>query len=465
MGLIAAFALWGWFDVRNRASVDPNRRWVHKTDFTVYTEAGAAFFDGRDPYTVTNPRGWGYLYPPLFAILVAPLHALDTKNQALVWFVLSVLMGWGCYRELVRIARRLLPDDPADGIFGPIPTWLGAAAVTAAMLPALNCLQRGQVGVAKLYFLLLGFRLLVESRTVIGPLVAGCVLGFPIVLKITPVLPVAITGFQQLTSACYARARAAWARAGAFWLGTAGGLAVFLLLLPAALVGWQANLHHLGTWWNEVAIRAESTSADDFAGDSTTVRNQSLTNAAHRLGNWAHYYFSGGPHEHGPAQLRRGGPGLLMDAPLVDHVLWVVRVGALGLVTAVGFRMARAQDQLGQAASFGLACAATLIVFSIARGHYFVMLLPAVTFVCLWLLRQGRANLAAVLAIVPGVLVIAHYALLDFAGRIGLLGLGTTLWFLTACVSLLCTRRLAALQAGASPPFVPVSAIDRPIAA
>ena len=25
---------------------------------------GAAFFDGREPYDVTNIRGWKYLYPP-----------------------------------------------------------------------------------------------------------------------------------------------------------------------------------------------------------------------------------------------------------------------------------------------------------------------------------------------------------------------------------------------------------------
>jgi len=50
-------AVWGWFDVRVRGTIDPNSA-IHKTDFTVYTEAGAAFFDGRDPYKVTNPRGW-----------------------------------------------------------------------------------------------------------------------------------------------------------------------------------------------------------------------------------------------------------------------------------------------------------------------------------------------------------------------------------------------------------------------
>jgi hypothetical protein len=465
IGLIAGFAVWGWFDVRSRGAIDPHRRWMHKTDFTVYTEAGAAFFDGRDPYSVTNTRGWGYLYPPLFAILVAPLHTLDTRNQVLVWFALSVLLGWGCYRELVRIARTLLPHEPERGIFGPMPNWLGGAAVTAAMLPALNCLQRGQVGVAKLYFLLLGFRLLLAGRARIGPIAAGCVFAFPIVLKITPAVPVAVAIGQQWTQAWYAPARRGWSRAATLCLGTVAGLAVCLLVLPGALVGWRANLDHLGTWWNTVALHAESTSASDFAGDSTTVRNQSLTNATHRLGNWADYYFAGGPPDDGPAQLRLGGAGLLMDAPLVDGILWLVRAIVACLTVAIGFRMAKAQDQLGQAAAFGMACAATLIVFSIARGHYYVMLLPAVALVGLWLLRHGRSRWAVTMSVVPCVLVIAHYALLDIAGRIGLLGLGITVWYLAAAAVLLWPERNATAQGGARGVLPKRAAAERPLAA
>jgi hypothetical protein len=463
LGLIVAFAVWGWLDVRTRGTVDPNRRWIHKTDFTVYTEAGAAFFDGREPYSVANPRGWGYLYPPLFAILVAPLHALDTRDQVFAWFVASVVLGWGCYRELVRIAGRLRPGEPRDGPFGPIPTWLGIAAVTAAMLPALNCLQRGQVGVAKLYLLLLGFRLLVDRRAALGPLAAGGAFALSITLKITPIVPVAVAIIDKWTGAWFSRSKSAWTRAAAVTAGTAAGLAICLFVLPGALVGWQANSRHLSTWWHTVAERAESTSDDDFAGDSTSVRNQSLANATHCLGNWVHYYFAGGPHDHGPQQLRRGGPGLLMDAPWVDRILLGVRALAGCLIVAVGARMARSGDKLGEAAAFGLACAATLVIFSIARAHYYVMLLPAVTFVSWWLLVGGRRRMAVALAIVPCVLVIGHYVLVPFAGRVGWLGLGTTLWYLTACTALLWPPRAAAAQAPGASAAPTVS--ERPLAA
>jgi hypothetical protein len=63
------------------------------------------------------------------------------------------------------------------------------------------------------------------------------------------------------------------------------------------------------------------------------------------------------------------------------------------------------------------------------------------------------------------VLVIAHYALLDIAGRIGLLGLGITVWYLAAGMALLWPERTAAAQAGASPELPKRAAAERPLAA
>ena len=101
--LLVALTIWGYVDIRHRGAVVPSHPDWHRTDFTVFTEAGAAFFDGRDPYQVTNLRGWYYLYPPLFALVVAPLSALDSQSQVLVWFWASAAMAFGCFFE----ARRL----------------------------------------------------------------------------------------------------------------------------------------------------------------------------------------------------------------------------------------------------------------------------------------------------------------------------------------------------------------------
>jgi hypothetical protein len=448
--------LWGWFDVRNRGRYSPADHYGHKTDFTVYTEAGAAFFDGRPPYEVTNPRGWRYLYPPLFALFVAPLHRLAPENQVYLWFLVSLAACWGCFTELRRIGRVVLPSTNLDGSFGRIPTWLGALAAGAATIPALNCLQRGQVGIAKLYLLLWGFRLIVENRSLWQPVCGGILLALAITLKITPIIPACIAGAGQALVAWQTRRPPAYRAAVATNAGLALGMVVWLLLVPAIVLGWRANLAHLDSWWQKVAAKAEDTSEDDFAGNSTTVRNQSFANAAYRFGNWAHYVLAGGPSDKGPEQLRKGGHGLLMDARGVEKAIFALRATAGILLLAVCYRLSLSVDRLDQAAAFGLACLSTLVIFTIARGHYYMLLLPGNVFVPLWLVRAGKVRLAMVLAVTPLLLVFAHYLGLNYAGRIGLLGLGTAVWYFIACGELLATPLQQARTA--SPPLpVPMS--------
>jgi hypothetical protein len=434
--LALALGAWGWVDVRARGTVEPGK--IHMTDFTVYTEAGAAFFDGRDPYEVTNPRGWGYLYPPLFAMLVAPLHAFDPPTQVLVWFSISALLCWGCYREAVRTAHALLPPASDEGAFGPIPDWIGYLAIATVALPALNCLQRGQVSVLKVYLLMLGLRVWVEHRAAVGRFVAGNLVALPIVLKIIPALPVGVLLLQQLVASWYRPARRpALIAAASGGAGTLCGLALGFFLIPAALVGWNANWQHLNHWYGWVAHASERKIDDRFEGDSTSVRNQSLVNAARLAGNWAHYYLGNGPHDLGPEQYRKGGRGLLMESATADLLLLATRGVAACLLLAAAWRAGSARDPLARAAVFGLACAATLIVSPVARVHYFCMLWPAALLVPTWLLSEGRRRTAIALAFAPAALVIVYYCSMKITGRVGLLGLGITLWYAAACLLLI----------------------------
>jgi hypothetical protein len=436
--VVVAIVIWGLTDVRQRARIDPHNVTVHKTDFTVYTEAGAAMFDGRDPYQVANPRGWKYVYPPLFAIVVAPLHTLDPQFQVILWFAISMCLCWGCYRECVRIAAILSPGEPIEGVFGPVPAWIGFAALAAAILPVLNCLQRGQVGVALLYFLLLGFRLLVESCTARRSFLAGVVFALPIVLKATPLLPVVFVLGQQGIAAVYSlRPRSELARFGACFSGTICGLALFLFFVPAAFIGWGTNLHHLDTWWKTVATHEENSLIENFAQDNTTDRNQSLTNAVHHFGNWTMEHLKTGRTIHQQESPRYDAKRQPMDAPLVNTFLLLVRVVLGCLVVLMGYRVARSQDRLGQTVAFSLAYLLTLVVCQIARAHYFMIWFPVVMFTCLWLIREKRPRLAVVFAVVPGTLVTAHYVFLHSAGAIGLLGLGTALWYSAVCLTVL----------------------------
>jgi len=433
--LLAALTIWGVVDVRRRGFAEPAGQ--HKTDLTVYTEAGAAFFDGRRPYEVCNPRGWTYVYPPILALTLAPLHVLPLQQQTMVWFFLCLAMCWGIYRGSARIVA--LVDRGDVGRAGLFP-WLGLVAAATAALPVLNCLQRGQVSILILYLLLLGFRLVLEGRSLGASLLGGAILALPVAIKIVPILPVGILLF--VLGASYLRAR--WNRAAdepsggkrlvGGTLGVAAGLFLFFFLAPAAMVGWDANLRHLETW-NRLVLSsaAEGTATPGFEKDTHSVRNQCLGNALYRLGNFGAYMTVGGPVD--PLVDGDNPPPRMMDNPNANAILLFVRVVLLLALLLSALKLGLGDNvPLGQAAAFGLACAALLVVSPVARNHYFVLMTPAVLFVPLWLDRQGFSRAATWMAVVPGALILLQYAFLFHVGRIGLLGLGTTGWLMAAMI-------------------------------
>ncbi|MGQ0635718.1 MAG: glycosyltransferase 87 family protein [Planctomycetaceae bacterium] len=473
LGLAVALAVWCAVDVARRAVVDPAQPSLHMTDFTVYTAAGAAFFDGRDPYEVANLRGWKYLYPPLFALLVAPLYKLTPPLAASVWFGLSALMGFGCYFECRRLVLALSRPDRSPGrpeTAGPevqnqsdvaaLPNWLFATALAAVALPALNCLQRGQMGVALLYFLLVGCRLAFTGQTWAAWLSGGIALALPIALKLTPALPAAAVAGSLLVAALAIHIRnrppaidtsaAGWSRFGFVGVGLVAGCLLFFLLIPSALVGWSANLAHLHTWYVKVASRVDDVRSDDFGENVASLRNQSLHNAAFRCGNWVACRFFGGPDDLNMKVTRATMP---MDAPLASLAVSTTRGLALVALVCVLVRGAWRGDRLLMAAAFGLACIATLVISPVSRGHYFVFWAPAVVLVPVWFLQHGRRRAALLAALAPVVLTWLHYAALPIAGRAGLLGLGTTAWYFAVCLSVLRSADpICAAQAGAESP-------------
>lgn len=458
LGLVIAFAIWGWVDVIPRGMINRQHINEHRTDFTVYTEAGAAFFDGRDPYQVSNPRGWRYLYPPMFAILVAPLHALRPMWQVAVWYVLSVGMLFGCYFELRRILDAVFrrSELAADGVSRVLP-WICAAAIATALLPAFNCLQRGQVEVFKLYLLVLGFRIALTGTRVGHWLVAGMVFALAGILKLTPLLPVGCLLLYELLAAWADRREAhVWRRPVSLATGLGAGLLMFAFGIPAALTGWEGNLRHLHTWSSKVVTKVVDVRTSDFGEDVRTIRNQSLDNAAYRFGNFLNWEFAGGPddtlidHPH-EASLR-----LPMDDPTAGILIVLGRVLALATLLLFVVRASSQNDPTVRGTVFGLACVATLVVCPVARACYYVLFLPAIPFVCERLFRSHKPLMANAFAWLPVVLVWLQYLLIPLSGRLGLLGLGTTVWFLASCALLECQARRRS-----SPSTLPSTPLER----
>jgi hypothetical protein len=110
---------------------------------------------------------------------------------------------------------------------------------------------------------------------------------------------------------------------------------------------------------------------------------------------------------------------------------------ALTMLLAVGLALTAVDEQAGALAGFGLACAVPLIVSPIAWTHYYSILLPALVFLPYWMLRQGLRTSALLTTLVPGLLVATHFLRRSWAGPIGLLGIGITIWYFAAGLRIL----------------------------
>ncbi|MGQ0694510.1 MAG: glycosyltransferase family 87 protein [Nitrospiraceae bacterium] len=439
--VVAVLLVWGFTDVRRRADLDPHNIGRHQTDLTVYTEAGAAFYDGRDPYTVTNPRGWHYLYPPLFALLIAPLHVLPTSWQGVTWFLLNLLMAAGCLSECRKIAQGIKeafagrqPPDRRE-----LPGWIVIAAAAAVLFPLLDTLQRGQVGIAVLLPLLIGFRVISQAQGPFSWFLGGTILAFPVVMKVTPVLPVAILLLQQFISAVRTeRSPIAVRRFVHCVSGFAVGMILFLLLVPTILIGWDDNIRHLRTWYTGVVANERLGETHNF--DPHSVRNQSLNNAVYRLGNWLADTMTAGPDDRGTSLPTAPPMRFPIEAPIVRTMLAVPLALLALLLIVVAVRWHWESEGTAQVAVFGLACAMSLPLSPISWGHHFVILLPGMLFLP-WALCETHRSAARWLAIVAAALSLGHYITLELAGaiagKLGVLGIGITIWCVVAGAYLL----------------------------
>ena len=420
--IIIAMSIWGLTDVRRRASLEH----THRTDITVFTTAGAAFFDDRDPYAVKSPRGWQYNYPPLFAIAFAPLSKLQTTTAAIIWFGINIAMGFGCYFEARKLTA-LLGAELAPR--GPRPAWLWIAPAVALLFPTLNCLQRGQVGVLLVYLLMLGLRITVQKPNATGAFLGGLVVALAAVIKLFPILPACFLlgqlGTLLLTRRGGERALSRVAGAGA---GLVAGLVLFLFVVPAVFTGWDANLGHLDRWMDQVVLNRGDL-ASDTGFNIHSVRNQSLKNAA--------YLLSTGDE-----------PSPEAGGEVFERMVLIVRAAMFVLLVGTWLAGRWKYTALGLVACFGLACQLTLMISPLSWAHYFTIELPALLFVPMWFWAGGQVRAAKVIAIVPAVLSLLHYTAMPLTGPVGLLGLGTATWFTAVCLLGLAVDRAS----GSGPP-------------
>ena len=454
IAVLVGLAIWCWVDVWPRGRLDPDRPDTHRTDFTVYTTAGKAALAGENPYSVTNARGWSYLYLPSFALVVSPLAILPEGWQCIVWFWISVACLYGAFREFALLNRWAFPGDGSVNA-GQKASWGGIVCLFGFSLATLNCLQRGQVGILQLYMTLLGGRMILTKATRMSAMVGGAILAGAIILKISPALPTVILvgGLAFMAMRTHASqmpgGTRSWSRMRPLTvtIGLLTGLAVGIWIFPASIVGWERNQTYLETWRRDVLARTNELSNDPFAGDSHSTKNQSPMNGFWLLGNTLL------SQENTRLGTRKLTP---MDLPLGRLVLTTVRYVSIvsTAVALVAILWRGGTNSL--LVAFAVANAATLLVVPISRGHYFMAMWPAAVWVPRWLKRYeaepreqcvhrqslGTSKFTGVvqrkvskfhlknflLTQIPPILLILHYTLERFTGPLGVLGIGVWLW-------------------------------------
>jgi hypothetical protein len=327
-----------------------------KGDLNVFLRAAWAIRAGADPYAVTDDNGFHYHYPPLLAILLAPLAdpPAGADRTAMLPYAISVALcyvlnliclAFAVHRLAGAIEEKARGRLPLSGRTGSRGWWaLRWLPVLACIIPIGHTLMRGQVNLL-LLALFAGFLAdLLRGRN----FRAGLWLAGAICLKIIP---------------AYLLLLPLWRRDGRCLAGCAAGLAIGLAVVPLICLGPARTVECYREMTHAVLLPGLGGGADESRAEEltnqTATEGQSILTAMH---NTLHYHSAIRPPKASPA------------VRLVSHLLG----GLLTLATlwAAGWR--RRDDGLDIVLFFGLLVLNMLLISPVCHLHYFSLALPLV---------------------------------------------------------------------------------------
>ena len=233
---------------------------IERTDYTVYRAAGQAVLDGTSLYEAHNSRGWHYIYPPPFAILMVPFAKLSKAWGSFLWYVISITGLASALIMSVRMAREAVfpfSRDVDPWTLYEIPLFLASPWLVSGVMRCQVSEFIVWLMIASVYFSRCGRNFLAGTSLASAALIKA----FPVAL---------------LVYFCWRRQ---WRFMGAFlFCIVVGGF-----ILPSLVYGWQKNLNYWLEWINLVAGPALSTddarTNNPFYGEllqTLKSRNQSI---------------------------------------------------------------------------------------------------------------------------------------------------------------------------------------------
>ncbi len=294
----------------------------------MYTAAAQAVLDGGNIYQAHNVRGWAYVYPPPFAILMVPFAKMSVFCGSLVWYLISVGLIVAAVAMCVRMVREAQPMKVNGFVLAAVPTLL-------LLVWIMSGLARGQANALLLWLVVAALFWHRKGRDALGAVsLAGAML-----LKVFPAVLLAYF---------------VWRRRWRFVIGTLAAAVVLAFVLPAAVFGWHQNLALLQEWTQIVAKPALATEAErvDTALFGQLISAQKLRNQSLE-----------------PVLWRLTGPALARPLAVGITLIMAVTIWLVG-------RRARPDGELLVVSAF---LVWMLLAQPLAESHYFVLLLLPLT--------------------------------------------------------------------------------------
>lgn len=350
-GFFAVLVIFGVL-VEMRSALQRTR----KGDLDVFLRAAWAIRANGNLYTVTDDNGFHYHYPPLLAILLAPLAdppagaertgMLAYPLSVAICYILNLLcLFFAVHRLAGALERRSAGRFPLTWPSGSRGWWaLRMVPILACVIPIGHTLMRGQVNLL-LLALFAGFLadLLDGRRFRAGLWLAGaiCVKIIPAYLLLLPL----------------------WRRDGRCLAGCAAGLIIGLALIPLLALGPTRTIGCYRDMTQTVLLPGVGAGSDasraEELTDQTATEGQSILTALH---NTLHPRFATRPHKASPTVRAIS---LLLGGLLTVATLW-----------AAGWR--RRGQGVDVVLFFGLLVLDMLLISPVCHLHYFSLLLPLV---------------------------------------------------------------------------------------
>jgi hypothetical protein len=353
---IAALAILLAFLVSFGALVEMRSAFMQRrmTDLGVYLRAGWAVRSGADIYDVTDDNGWHFQYPPLFAILMAPLadppagaehaRAVPYAISVAIWYALGIFFLAVGVNSLASALEQTSSDPRVRALPRGCRRWwaLRLIPVIACLAPIGHTLMRGQVNLLWLALLCgMAAAAVRGQHWKTGLWLAGgvCLKVLPLFLLILPL----------------------WRRNARALAGALAGLIVGLAVIPSAVFGVSRTADYYREYATKLLLPGLGQGTDQSRAkeliEMTSNDSQSLLAAMHNTANLDRW--TRPPH---PSEL------LQWSARLVGVVLLLLTLAAAGWRTP--------RDPLSEVLFLGCLIIVMLLESPVCHLHYFCLEVP-----------------------------------------------------------------------------------------